>query len=264
VVVVADAEPGEGELAPLAEFIRRVLADPALFDEVLQDPFRSLRTHGVSCTAREVKQLLSIPGATDAELLAVIDWRLRSLEPAVAAALLAQCRAQLFPQGEPPAVARRRPACDTGLPLGVRPGRPLAPAQLATLDVLARYDLREVADYLREAGTLPPIWLQDALLEFRRYLGLRYVHGRSFPMFSEQVDQVWHTCVLFTELYADLGTRVFGTFLHHDPWDDPKSPNEVLAMWHDFAAAYAQLYGAPGYLWTLRRAAPLPAPTPLR
>ena len=58
------------------------------------------------------------------------------------------------------------------------------------------------------------------------HLGMRLIFGRTFPMFSEQVDEVWHASLLFTDLYAEL--------------------------WRAFAEAYWGLYGEPGYLWTIR------------
>ena len=80
---------------------------------------------------------------------------------------------------------------------------------------------------------------------------MRRVFARSFAMFSEQVDEVWHASLLFTELYAELCQQVFGELAHHDPWDEPK-PEQIAVLWASFHAAYTRLYGEPSYLWTLR------------
>ncbi|HEY7064349.1 MAG TPA: hypothetical protein VII06_22925 [Chloroflexota bacterium] len=85
------------------------------------------------------------------------------------------------------------------------------------------------------------------IFEFRRYLGLRLVLGRSVPILSRAVDEVWHTTILFTRLYADLCERAFGYFVHHDPATEPWL--DVDERWRDFVMAYMSLYGPLGVLW---------------
>jgi hypothetical protein len=97
---------------------------------------------------------------------------------------------------------------------------------------------------------MPPGWVDEAILEFRRYLSLQVVATQPIPMFSRQVDEVWHTCVLFTRLYADLCRTCFGYFVHHEPADE-EAPGSVT--WSDFADIYREFYGEPGRLWTMDR-----------
>ncbi|HWP29872.1 MAG TPA: hypothetical protein VNM50_10095 [Chloroflexota bacterium] len=138
-------------------------------------------------------------------------------------------------------------------PLGVRPEVLLTPAQRHTLQVLETYDLAPVRARLLRAGAMPAAWLDEALLEFRRYLGLRALHGRPLLMFSKPVDIVWHGCLLFTRLYADLCQQAFGEFVHHDPTTEPLTdPN---ARWQEFVAAYERYYGPLGRLWRMEREA---------
>jgi hypothetical protein len=120
-------------------------------------------------------------------------------------------------------------------PLGLRPGVALDDAQLRTLRVLADYDLGRVRSRLLREGAMPAGWLDDAILEFRRYLGLHALERRSLLMFSKQIDDVWHACLLFSRLYADLCQQAFGHVVHHEPADGPEP--DLEARWHEFEAA---------------------------
>ena len=136
---------------------------------------------------------------------------------------------------------------DLERPLGVRADVPLTAGQLHALALLDRYDLTPVRERLIRKELLTPALVDLMIFEFRRYLGLRLVHERSMPMLSRAVDEVWHTTILFTRLYADLCDRVFGAFVHHDPateaWED------LDKRWSDFSASYHHLYGPLGMLW---------------
>ena len=136
-------------------------------------------------------------------------------------------------------------------PLGVRAGIMLTPAQARALQVLQDYDLSPIRARLLREGAMPAAWLDEALLEFRRYLGLRALCERPPMMFGNQVDAVWHTCLLFTRLYADLCQQAFGEFVHHDPVTAPLDDPD--ARWAEFVATYERCYGPLGRLWRLGR-----------
>ena len=137
-------------------------------------------------------------------------------------------------------------------PLGARPELPLSADQLRALRCLEAYDLTCVRDRLLADGALPQSWVDEALLEFRRYLGLQVVEPGPLTMYSHQVDVVWHTSLLFTRLYADLCQQVLGYYFHHEPAADAANAGasrpETFA---DFERLYTRVYGAPGRLWYL-------------
>ena len=142
---------------------------------------------------------------------------------------------------------------DLERPLGVRADAPLTASQLHAFAILDRYDLSPVRERLLRSHVLTPTFVDLMIFEFRRYLGLRLVQGRSVPMLSRAVDEVWHTTLLFTRLYADLCERVFGDFVHHDPASEPWT--DVEERWRDFIAAYVRVYGPLGSLWDNARRA---------
>jgi hypothetical protein len=134
----------------------------------------------------------------------------------------------------------------------VKPEVPLTGAQLAALAALQDYDLSPVRSRLLREGLMPSTWVDDAMFEFRRYLGLRVLSDQPPAMLSKPVDDVWHTCLLFSRLYADLCQTVFGCFMHHDPATEPDPESE--ATWQAFVDAYRAAYGEPGRLWQIGHA----------
>jgi hypothetical protein len=134
-------------------------------------------------------------------------------------------------------------------PLGLRRDAILSDVQLRALRRLQEYDLSAIRTRMIDADVLPVTLVDDAIFEFRRYLAVRLVAGRPVSMLSRPVDSVWHTCLLFTRLYADLCQSVFEEFVHHDPGTE--TPKELKSGWVDFKAQYDALFGLPGPLWQL-------------
>jgi hypothetical protein len=138
---------------------------------------------------------------------------------------------------------------DETRPLGVRLDLPLTADQLRGLRVLEQFDLTPVRNRLLSDGALPESWVEEALLEFRRFLGLQLIEAGPRIMFSQHVDRVWHTSLLFTRLYADLCQQSFGYFFHHEPASD--STVLPAGRFEDFAQLYRRAYGEPSRLWYL-------------
>jgi hypothetical protein len=107
----------------------------------------------------------------------------------------------------------------TTRPLGILPEVTLTDEELRGLMILQCFDLQRIRERLTREGAMamPEAWIDDAIMEFRRYLGLYAVTNGPLPMLSRHVDKVWHTCLLFSQLYADLCEQSFGTFVHHEP-----------------------------------------------
>ena len=142
------------------------------------------------------------------------------------------------------------------LPLGIRPQVALSTEQRRKLCILETYDLSAVRQRVLAEGMLPHALVDEAILEFRRFLALNVVLGRPVGMISKQVDQVWHACLLFSRLYADLCQQVFGHFVHHEPAGHEPTGAEPSAVGLDaqsevqlFEEAYARVFGPLGRLW---------------
>jgi hypothetical protein len=137
-------------------------------------------------------------------------------------------------------------------PLGVRPGATLTKHQLRALSELETFDLTPVADFLVKRGVMPTAWAPEAILEFKRYLGLHLFLTGPVPMFSKPVDEVWHACLLHSRLYADLCLRTFGYFVHHEPVLEEEADTDSLG-WYQFVEGYQNLFGELNRLWLLSR-----------
>lgn len=132
-------------------------------------------------------------------------------------------------------------------PLGVGQDVRLMHDQLHALRVLEKFDLTPVRDRLLNDGAMPSGWVDEALLEFRRFLGLQVIAPDSRNVFSHHVDHVWHTCLLFTRLYADYCQQAFGYFFHHEPATEPQA--DADGQFREFERLYESVYGPMNRLW---------------
>ncbi|MBM7649459.1 hypothetical protein JOC78_002412 [Bacillus ectoiniformans] len=76
------------------------------------------------------------------------------------------------------------------------------------------------------------------LFELKRYFILNKILN-SVPMFSEEVDEIWHEMLMFTKDYEAFSKEFYGSFLHHNP------TMEVVPIPHDrafFDWMYLQLF----------------------
>jgi uncharacterized membrane protein YgcG len=73
---------------------------------------------------------------------------------------------------------------------------------------------------------------------------------RSVPMYSKQVDAVWHEMLMFTREYEQFCTRFCGEMIHHAPHAPGAQP--LMGERAMFDWAYGELFGqapASGRLW---------------
>jgi hypothetical protein len=130
-------------------------------------------------------------------------------------------------------------------PLGIRPDLPLTDAQRTALQQLEAYDLAPVRARLLKQGVLPAEQVDDAIFEFRRFVGLAVIgYQRRLAVSGAAVDEVWHTCLLFSRLYADLCEQTVGRFVHHEPlMEGPGDDARLREGKRLFEQAYSQVYG---------------------
>ena len=146
----------------------------------------------------------------------------------------------------------------------MRPEAPLSIAQIASLSALASYDLGQISHRLRVKALLPELLIDPAVLEFRRFLALHALLDSPPPVYSQPVDVVWHTTLMFTRRYAELCAAAFGRPLHHRPtvrheFGGPDASPDVQARFQAFRAAYERYFGPMHPLWTYDRPWVVPA-----
>ncbi|WP_142386591.1 hypothetical protein [Bacillus sp. Marseille-P3661] len=81
--------------------------------------------------------------------------------------------------------------------------------------------------------------------ELKRYFLLNSIM-KQVPMFSEEVDEVWHELILFTQPYHNFTSKFYGGMLHHMPnLKGEGDPNQrALFDW-----VYSQLFQITEYSW---------------
>jgi hypothetical protein len=61
----------------------------------------------------------------------------------------------------------------------------------------------------------------EACQQYRNYLFLKKKYGNQYELPpSLDIDQFWHTHILYTKNYDDFCKKIFGSFLHHHPTTD--------------------------------------------
>jgi len=93
--------------------------------------------------------------------------------------------------------------------------------------------------------------------ELKRYLSLCIILDNDYVgMYSKDVDNLWHSFILFTREYAEFSKNHAGRFLHHAPEiNDIKTPEEMAKSrdgFRDFIKNYKQVFGEEAHnIWFL-------------
>jgi hypothetical protein len=71
--------------------------------------------------------------------------------------------------------------------------------------------------------------------ELKRYLVLCALYPRKRYVMGGPVDDLWHTFLLFTQLYVQFCEQVAGHFIHHVPADPDDGPAKLLKWEREYA-----------------------------
>jgi hypothetical protein len=115
------------------------------------------------------------------------------------------------------------------------------------VDLISFYPFAQVREKLLMEGKVPAPDVDAAITEFRKYLTLIALGHQGLGMISKDVDEVWHTFILFTRDYADCCKEVFGSYLHHQPG----VPSQPLGQEprRRFLEAYHSTFGELPAVW---------------
>ncbi|MGE0010476.1 MAG: hypothetical protein AB7F19_00755 [Candidatus Babeliales bacterium] len=91
--------------------------------------------------------------------------------------------------------------------------------------------------------------------ELKRYLILCALNKNkeNIGMYSRDVDNLWHSFILFTKEYAQFGTTYAGHFMHHNPEIDTPSPSkEKTQAFYAFLKNYENTFAEEAHdIWFL-------------
>jgi len=85
-------------------------------------------------------------------------------------------------------------------------------------------------------------WL---LFELKRYFVVANILKKA-PMFSKDVDEIWHEMILFTKEYHKFSDEFLGEMLHHIPNTNPEPAPQDRAF---FDWVFAQLFQITQFSW---------------
>ena len=123
----------------------------------------------------------------------------------------------------------------------------LSGPQREAVAAIADYSFADVRERLVKEQVIPADQVDEAILEFRKFLLCILLGQGSVGMISKTVDEVWHAFILFTMDYTQFTKQVFGRYVHHAPVTsrDQGSPDAVP----NFLSVYRSLFGAVPAIW---------------
>ena len=126
----------------------------------------------------------------------------------------------------------------------------LTASEISSVNEIMTYDFSEVRDRLVTDNAIPAEQVDEAIMEFKRFLVVILLAKESVGMISKIVDEVWHAFILFTKDYTVFTNKVFGRYLHHQPNTNrtPVPSNSGIV----FVASYERLFGRLPTIWLPR------------
>jgi hypothetical protein len=99
--------------------------------------------------------------------------------------------------------------------------------------------------FLQENPKITEDEFEWRLFELKRYFLLANMLKET-PMFSDEVDEIWHTMLLFTQKYQTFSERYVGKMLHHTPNTSPVPAPQERAF---FDWVFSQLFAINEFSW---------------
>ncbi|MGM0901098.1 MAG: hypothetical protein ACQEXB_08350 [Bacillota bacterium] len=99
--------------------------------------------------------------------------------------------------------------------------------------------------FLQENPTKSEDEFEWLLFELKRYFIVANLLKKA-PMFSKEVDEIWHEMILFTEEYHAFSEEFLGEMLHHIPNTNPEPAPQDRAF---FDWVFAQLFQITEFSW---------------
>lgn len=79
------------------------------------------------------------------------------------------------------------------------------------------YPIPEILERYQKDYNVSAVTARIHERELKRYLIVSIENDSNTDMFSVEVDNLWHTFILFTKEYAQFCKKMFGCFIHHEP-----------------------------------------------
>jgi len=111
-------------------------------------------------------------------------------------------------------------------------------------ETILGWDLSQVRRFLVNRWSYTEEMADKLLLEYRRFMILSVEHPEETIPVSDQVDEVWHAHLLFTEDYPAFCHAVCGEYLHHRVPKDEKERLALGAAYSNTISLYQKTFGS--------------------
>ena len=129
-----------------------------------------------------------------------------------------------------------------------RPTDTSASNRMTSRKKIEDYPFEQVKYRIAKEQTIPAGLINEAVEEFKKFLTVILHADGPVGMVSPEVDEVWHTFILFTRDYQDFCRDVFGRYIHHSPnW--PGTPAAEGSV-ENFLNNYKRLFGELHPFWS--------------
>ena len=116
------------------------------------------------------------------------------------------------------------------------------------------FDMSDVKSRFKNEHSAPDSVVNELEKELKRFLILCSISSASSYGMRGPVDDLWHTFVIFTKQYFTFCEGVAGKYLHHTPYVEGKSKEQIVQEENDyntFLADYQRFFNeeAPSHVW---------------
>lgn len=120
------------------------------------------------------------------------------------------------------------------------------PHQAEIIEQIMDYQMPEVIKRCKKDFNYTDDDMRIIEREFKRFIVMSVIlKDTGIGMYSKDVDNLWHSFILFTKEYTDFCTTFNGKFIHHVPEVEEKTPEkraEVQKDFQQFIKNYEELF----------------------
>jgi len=87
-------------------------------------------------------------------------------------------------------------------------------------DYINNLDLTHIKKRVQKENKWSPRMVEVATQFYRNFLILCKKHEDIALSPTQQIDEIWHAHILYTHEYHEMSEKVFGRYLHHQPFHE--------------------------------------------
>lgn len=106
------------------------------------------------------------------------------------------------------------------------------------------FPLEKILTRYQKDFNVPTDQAKEHEKELKRYLILAVISETQLPMMSREIDNLWHTFIIFTKDYCSFCREIAGKYIHHTPKSENKqNPENESENAKKFIERYTEFFG---------------------